>query len=267
MEKKDNQKTDNSRKILIFVTFFLFFVLVIFILNSGLDTFQDLIVSAVLLISVMIGIVKMTKYKSVINTDQTKQSENTNSGSKAISSHSDSSNVIGDDSTEPSVTPTSAKQSASLPKWIQNIKSSISKYTKPQQVMILGGTLIIIVIIIVFLVSLTDDGPNTTITGTWEHELGSVANENSWVMTTTMWNVVVSDGGFLYMNVNEDGTFNLTYNNTVVSQGTWEESDNGYTFLYRDIDEILSSVSYEYSLKGSKLYLGINDYYTKVLSD
>jgi len=266
MEKKDNQKTDNSRKILIFVTFFLFFVLVIFILNSGLDTFQDLIVSAVLLISVMIGIVKMTKYKSVKNTDPTKQS-NINSDSKAISNHSDSSNTISDGSTEPSVTPTGANQSASLPKWFQYIKSTLSKYTKPQQVMILGGTMIIIVIIVVFLVSLADEGPNTTITGTWEHELGSVANENSWVMTTTMWNVEVSDGGFLYMNVNEDGTFNLTYNNTVVSQGTWEQSDHGYTFLYRDIDEILASVSYEYSLKGSKLYLGINDYYTKVLPD
>lgn len=267
MEKKDNQKTDNSRKILIFVTFFLFFVLVIFIVNSGLDTFQDLIVSAVLLISVLIGIVKMTKYKSVINTDQTKQNEYANSGSKDVFSHSDSSDTIDDSSTNPSITLTDSNQSASLPKWFQNIKSTLSKYTKPQQVMILGGTLIIIVIIVVFLVSLTDDGQNTTITGTWEHELGSVANENSWVMTTTMWNVEVSDGGFLYMNVNEDGTFDLTYNNTVVSQGTWEQSDHGYTFFYRDIDEILASVSYEYSLKGSKLYLGINDYYTKVLLD
>jgi hypothetical protein len=122
---------------------------------------------------------------------------------------------------------------------------------------------VIIIFIIIFTVSLVGDGPDTTITGTWTHELGSVEHESSWVVTTTMWNVDVSDGGYLTMVVNENGTFSLLYNNVVVSEGTWEDTGDSYYFVYRDIDEILASVSYNYTIKGSKLYMSINAYFVK----
>jgi len=241
----------------------MFIVLVVFITQSGLDTAQEFGVSALLLFLIMVGLVKITKHPSIKNNNQSSQPITPSTSTPPNSTDVNNQSIVNGAAQNPSIAPTVSQQPTQYPKWIQDIINWLKKFSKPQRYLIISGSFVIIIFIIIFTVSLVGDGPDTTITGTWTHELGSVEHESSWVVTTTMWNVDVSDGGYLTMVVNENGTFSLLYNNVVVSEGTWEDTGDSYYFVYRDIDEILASVSYNYTIKGSKLYMSINAYFVK----
>lgn len=107
---------------------------------------------------------------------------------------------------------------------------------------------------------------NTTITGRWSHEMGSVQNESTWVMNITMWQMDGSEPGYLYMNVSEGGTFDLEYNSAVLVSGTWTKEGEDYSFLHHDPDGILFSLYEEYRIRGNYLYIygGQPNYFVKV---
>lgn len=263
MEKNQNQKKDNSLIFLCLITLVLFFVLVVFIINNGMNTTQDIGLAGALFFMIIIGLVKITKLRSAKRLGQDSQPAASTPTPPTGSGNTNDTIPINTGTEDPTVSQVSPIVSKPLPGWIQNIRSWLQKFPKPKQIMIVTSSFFVIIIIVIIMFSWGGGGQNTTITGTWKHELGT--GDNSWIMTTTMWNVSsYYDSGYLYMDVNEDGTFTLTYNDVPVSQGAWEERNTGYYFLYTDIDGILASVSYEYTIKGSKLIWYSDSYFTKI---
>lgn len=95
---------------------------------------------------------------------------------------------------------------------------------------------------------------NTTITGRWAHEMESAGPfEDLWIMNITMWQLRDGDG-YLYMNVAENGNFNIEYKGDILVSGTWEKDGNTYDFLHHDPDEILMSYYEHYEIRGNNLY-------------
>ncbi|MBU1020359.1 MAG: hypothetical protein KJ847_04025 [Firmicutes bacterium] len=261
MEKNSNQKKKNKNGLFIFVLV-LFIILVSFMINGGLDTPIGMAVAGFFFLAIIIGLVKITKLQSAIKSGRVSQPATPDSIPQTGSSNAIGSTSSNAGSTDPTVSQVDPIVDKTLPVWIQNIVAWFQKFPKPKQIMIIAGFFFVFIFVLIITISWVSGEPNTTITGTWEHELGT--GDNSWIMTTTMWNVSsYYDNGYLYMNVSEDGTFTLTYNDALVSQGTWEERDSGYYFLYTDLDGILASVSYEYTIKGSKLIWYSNSYFTK----
>ncbi|GEM_PF-1689025 len=259
MEKNPVQKKNKSLLIVfIFVTVALFFALVIFITNGGMNTSQGIILTLALLIMIIIGIVKITKLQSVMKSSRMNQSSVSTSIPPTASNNEN--NI---DATVLSISQGKQVVSKAPPKWTQNIGNWLQKFSKPKQIIIVSGSFLIIIVILVIAISSLIGEPDTTITGTWEHEIGSVPTNFTWVTNVTMWNVDDQDNGYLYMDVLEDGTFSVTYNDVLVSYGTWEELSSGYHFVFNDPDAILMGVSDLYDLKGSKLYMSINVYWTK----
>jgi|GEM_PF-1425623 len=106
---------------------------------------------------------------------------------------------------------------------------------------------------------------NTTITGRWAHEIGSVSN-STWVVNITMWGVDPStDSGTIYMNVATDGTFDIVYQDTVYAYGEWNQNGEDYVFLHHDPSEILMSIYEHYRIRGNYLYIygGLDNYFVK----
>jgi len=148
---------------------------------------------------------------------------------------------------------------ASLTK-IQKIQFRLMNTTMQNKVVSLaslGAIALIVLITAVSVISGGAGGPTTTITGTWVHELGVHMGDSTWVVNITMWEVTESDPGYVYTNVSQDGSFNVTYNSTEVSYGTWQEtSTNNYEFLYHDPYGILFSITVEYQIRGNDLVQG-----------
>lgn len=107
---------------------------------------------------------------------------------------------------------------------------------------------------------------NTTITGRWAHEMDSVPNESTWIMNITMWQMDGSEPGTLYMNVSDNGTFDLEYNSASIVSGTWTDEGEEFKFLHHDPDGILMSLYENYRIRGNYLYIygGQYNYFEKV---
>jgi len=107
---------------------------------------------------------------------------------------------------------------------------------------------------------------NTSITGRWEHEIGSIPGDSTFVTNVTMWALSGEEDGMIYMNVVEDGTFTIEYETTIVSYGEWHQEDNEYKFLHHDPEEVLASLWENYRIRGNHLYVygGQYNYFVKV---
>ncbi|HOJ45277.1 MAG TPA: hypothetical protein PK340_04550 [Bacilli bacterium] len=96
---------------------------------------------------------------------------------------------------------------------------------------------------------------NTSITGRWAHEMGTSGNfEGIWIMNITMWQMTGDETGFLYMNVAENGNFNIEYASALLVNGTWEQDGEVYDFLHHDPDQILMSYYEHYDIRGNTIY-------------
>jgi hypothetical protein len=266
MEKNSSHKKDNSLTIYMFIVLTLILILVIFVTDDGMNTTQGIGIAGALFFMIVVGIVKITKLQ--ISKKPSRESQPTTpTPISPMVSNNEPGATLQNTGANPTISSGVPHVGKPLPGWIQNLKSWFQKFPKPKQLLILAGSCFVIIIVIIIAFSGVTGEPNTTITGTWEHELVGINDDRDWIVCITMWNVdPVYDSGYIYMNVNENGTFTLFYNTTLVSEGTWEKLDSGYQFLYTDPEEIIAGGYYEYILKGSHLYFSQNIYFTKKIS-
>ena len=144
---------------------------------------------------------------------------------------------------------------------VQKIQFRLMRTTLQNQAVslaTLGAIALILLISVPAALTGSAAGPTTTITGVWVHELGPGKADTTWVVNVTMWAVDESDPGYVYTNVSENNTFTVTYNDTMVSNGTWEETaSNNYLFWYYDPDDILGAISCQYQIRGNDLAQGL----------
>lgn len=269
MENKTNKKDNGTRSIFIFVTMILVIVLIFLIAKTGLESRESIGLALAFAFLIIMGLVKIFKFQSNQKSQEMNQSESSSHEGTRVSDNGlkpTSNNTTIESSVSNSSSSSLNHQGTGNAgsSFFQKIKDWLSKFPKPKQVMIVAGSFIIVIVIIIITITSFTGEADTTITGTWSHELGSVQYESTWVVNVTMWEVDSNnDSGYLYMVVSDDGTFTLTYEDVMVSYGTWEVHNSGYVFVFSDPDSILGNVSDYYDLKGSKLYMSVNAYWIK----
>lgn len=261
MEKnKKNKSTSNA--IIAFVILLLLVVLIIFVTQYGLDSTEGVVASIAICFFIISGLIKLFKPVIRSSTDSSIITSATHGNNQDTSSQVNS----GVTTPQPSM-PIQTAPVSSHP-FMDQIKNLLSKIPpKHRPYYAIGGFVVIIIIIIVsFTVFQRIAEPDTTITGTWTHEIGntSLQDENTWVMNLTNWNVDTRyDTGIIYMYVNEDGTFTVIYDGDLVCEGTWEERSDDYLFHQWDPDGILMGMYTSYQINGSDLCEGIVVVFTK----
>lgn len=72
--------------------------------------------------------------------------------------------------------------------------------------------------------------------------------------------------GILYINVDENRTFNLEYNGNAIVNGTWTDEGDDYAYLHHDPDGVLMSLYENYRIRENHLYIygGTENYFVKV---
>lgn len=267
MEDKKKKK-EESVFLKALVIIIVFIVLIISLVNGGLDSDRGVVVSIFAGVFILAGLINIFKPKN------NPSKEISNSMDQSSEKTFDTLNIP--DSVEiehNKLSPSSLPGKTSLPhntstqtsipsgnSFADKAKAWINNIPPKKRPFFAFGIIMVIVVIIIVITFVPRIGTSdTTITGTWTHEIGNTTlqDEHTWVMNLSNWNVdTYYDSGIIYMYVNEDGTFTVFYNDMLICQGTWEANTNYYEFHQVDPEGILLGMYSDYEIKGLKLYEG-----------